>query len=138
VGDDLGETRTELILCALVASVATAGSLCFSEVMGLYPCELCWFPRIAMYPLVVVFAVAADERRSGVWRTALPLSVGGGCENVQFELFGLLSIPNLKPSGAGSRSRPVPTVNQRSRSRVHSRASLGRDSSTRRPLARSA
>ncbi len=112
-----GETRSVLILCTLLAAIATAGSLHFSEVMGLYPCELCWLQRIAMYPLVVVFAVAAYENRLGVWRTALPLSVGGGfvsayhsylqstpsttctvgggCESVQFELFGLLSIPNL-------------------------------------------
>jgi disulfide bond formation protein DsbB len=27
----------------LVAVVATVGSLYFSEVMGLIPCELCWY-----------------------------------------------------------------------------------------------
>lgn len=109
--------RTVLAACTLVASVATAGSLYFSEVLGLYPCDLCWVQRIGMYPLVVVLGVAAYEDRIGVWRTVLPLSVaggavaayhswiqltpsssctiGGGCEAVQFELFGLLSIPNL-------------------------------------------
>jgi disulfide bond formation protein DsbB len=115
----LTETRSILLVCALIASVATGGSLYFSEVMGLYPCDLCWIQRIAMYPLVVVFAVAAYEDRLAVWRTALPLSVGGGlvaayhsviqltpasscsvggCGNVQFELFGMLSIPNLSLS----------------------------------------
>ena len=113
----LTKSRSILIVCTLVAAVATVGSLYFSEVMGLYPCDLCWIQRIAMYPLVVVFAVAAYEDRLAVWRTALPVSVGGGltaayhsyvqratsgacsvgggCESVQFELFGLLSIPNL-------------------------------------------
>lgn len=110
-------TRTILIACTAVAAVATGGSLYFSEVMGLYPCDLCWIQRIGMYPLVVVLGVAAYEDRIGVWRTALPLSVGGaivaayhsyvqrtpaatcsldgGCTTVQYELFGLLSIPNL-------------------------------------------
>jgi disulfide bond formation protein DsbB len=118
--EHLTETRSILAVCALVASVATAGSLYFSEVMGLYPCDLCWIQRIAMYPLVVVFAVAAYEDRLAAWRTALPLSVGGGlvaayhsylqvtpssscsvgggCGDVQFELLGLLSIPNLSLS----------------------------------------
>jgi disulfide bond formation protein DsbB len=61
----------------LVASVATAGSLWFSLGLGLVPCELCWYQRVLMYPLVVVFGVAAVEDRAGVWKTALPLSVGG-------------------------------------------------------------
>lgn len=110
------DDRTLLAAAAAIATVATAGSLYFSEVMGLYPCDLCWIQRIAMYPLVVVLAVGAYENRIAVWRTALPLSVGGGvvsayhslvqltpnstcsaggCGTVQFELFGLLSIPNL-------------------------------------------
>lgn len=110
------DDRTLLAGCALIAIVATAGSLYFSEVMGLYPCELCWFQRIGMYPLVVVLVAASHENRLAVWRTALPLSVGGGivsvyhsfiqltpsaacsvggCGTIQFELFGLLSIPNL-------------------------------------------
>ena len=109
-------SRTILAACTLVAAVATAGSLYFSEILGLYPCELCWIQRIGMYPLVVVLGVAAYEDRIGVRRTALPLAVGGGavaayhsylqsrpaatcstggCGSVQFELFGLLSIPNL-------------------------------------------
>lgn len=113
----LPDSRTLLAACTVVAAVATAGSLYFSEVMGLFPCDLCWVQRIGMYPLVVVLGVAAYENRAEVWRTVLPLSigggfvsayhsylqstptsactVGGGCESVQYELFGVLSIPNL-------------------------------------------
>ena len=113
----LPDSRVLLSACTVIAAVATAGSLYFSEVMGLYPCDLCWVQRIGMYPLVVVLAVATYENRIGVWRTVLPLSaggalvsayhsylqstptttcsVGGGCESVQYELFGVLSIPNL-------------------------------------------
>ena len=69
--------RTLLAGAVVVASVATLGSLWFSLGLGLVPCELCWYQRILMYPLVVVLGVAAYEDRAGVWRTVLPLSVGG-------------------------------------------------------------
>jgi hypothetical protein len=60
----------------LIAGIATAGSLWFS--LGLVPCDLCWYQRILMYPLVMVMGVAAIEARPTVWRTSIPLSVLGG------------------------------------------------------------
>ncbi len=47
------------ILAAGIAGLATAGSLWFSEGAGFPPCELCWYQRIAMYPLVIVLGAAA-------------------------------------------------------------------------------
>jgi disulfide bond formation protein DsbB len=64
-------------LAAVVATVATGGSLWMSEVAGYAPCVLCWYQRIAMYPLVVVLGVAAVRRDPHVWRTAVPLAVIG-------------------------------------------------------------
>jgi len=61
----------------LVASMATAGSLYLSEVAGLVPCLLCWYQRIAMYPLVLLLGVATAWNDGQVWRYGLPLSVGG-------------------------------------------------------------
>ena len=46
----------------VVAILATAGSLYFSEVAGFVPCTLCWYQRIAMYPLVVILGLAASRR----------------------------------------------------------------------------
>jgi disulfide bond formation protein DsbB len=59
-------------LAAGVAAVCTAGSLWFSEVAGFPPCRLCWYQRFAMYPLIVVLAVAAGARgtRTGGLATA--------------------------------------------------------------------
>lgn len=37
-----------------VALLATAGSLWLSEIAGITPCLMCWYQRVAMYPLVVV------------------------------------------------------------------------------------
>jgi len=41
------------------ALVATLGSLFYSEIMGYLPCELCWYQRILMYPLVIIYGVYA-------------------------------------------------------------------------------
>ena len=112
--------RTLLAVTTLLAAVATGGSLYFSLGLGLVPCELCWYQRILMYPLVVVLGVASIDERATVYRTALPLSligfgiagyhtilqispsvggtcsIGGGCASIQYTLLGgLLTIPRL-------------------------------------------
>jgi disulfide bond formation protein DsbB len=59
------------IVALVVAAVATAGSLYYSEIVGYIPCELCWYQRICMYPLFAVLAVGAIRRdRSVVWYAA--------------------------------------------------------------------
>lgn len=69
--------RWLLLVGFAVAAASTAGSLYYSEVADFVPCRYCWFQRIAMYPLVVVFGVAALRRdRSAAW-TALPLAAIG-------------------------------------------------------------
>jgi disulfide bond formation protein DsbB len=45
-----------------VATVATLGSLYYSEVADFPPCRLCWYQRIAMYPLVPILGIAAARR----------------------------------------------------------------------------
>jgi disulfide bond formation protein DsbB len=72
-----GAEQVLLSLAAVVALMATTGSLYFSEVVGFTPCLLCWYQRIAMYPLVPVLGVAAVARDREVGRYALPLSVAG-------------------------------------------------------------
>lgn len=41
-----------LPIALLAATVATAGSLYYSEIAGFVPCRLCWIQRYFMYPLV--------------------------------------------------------------------------------------
>lgn len=68
----------ELWLAFVVAAVAAAGSLYFSEVAHFEPCRLCWFQRIAMYPLVPLLLLAAlrrDSRGGAIY--ALPLTLIG-------------------------------------------------------------
>lgn len=51
-----------LWLAAGVAIIATLGSLYLSEVVHLIPCKLCWYQRIAMYPLAVILPIAAFRK----------------------------------------------------------------------------
>jgi disulfide bond formation protein DsbB len=61
-----------------LATIATAASLYYSEVADFVPCRLCWFQRIAMYPLVVVLLIAAIRRDArGGALYALPFPIVG-------------------------------------------------------------
>ena len=58
--------RVALPLAWLVATATTLGSLYFSEVAHFTPCKLCWYQRIAMYPLVLLLGIAAWRRDRSV------------------------------------------------------------------------
>ena len=64
-------------LAWIIALLATVGSLFFSEVMQLPPCVLCWYQRIAMYPLVIIIGVGIITRDRRVKNYALPLCLTG-------------------------------------------------------------
>lgn len=72
-----GRERHPIAWAFFVALVAMAGSLYLSDGVGLLPCKLCWFQRIAMYPLVLVLGVGLLRGDAGVWRFALPLPLVG-------------------------------------------------------------
>ncbi len=76
-GQIAGQGRALLVLAWIVATASSGGSLYFSEVVGFIPCILCWYQRIAMYPLVLVLGVGALTGDRRVWRYALPLSGTG-------------------------------------------------------------
>lgn len=73
-------SSTELLSgAAVVAAVATAGSLTYSEVVGFVPCFLCWVQRGFMYPLVIIAAWAgrASRRSERVWLAPFVVAAGG-------------------------------------------------------------
>lgn len=108
-----------IYLVWIVALVATVGSLFFSEVMNLPPCILCWYQRIAMYPLVLIVGAGIVLRDAKVKFYALPLALVGlliaiyhnllyygiipesitpctqgiSCTTVQLEWLGFITIP---------------------------------------------
>jgi disulfide bond formation protein DsbB len=64
-------------LAFTIATVATLGSLYFSQVMNFIPCELCWYQRIAMYPIVLISLTAIFLRDEYLPRYVLPFSLIG-------------------------------------------------------------
>lgn len=51
-------TNIFIPLSFIVALVATAGSLYYSEAANFKPCELCWYQRIFIYPQVILLGLA--------------------------------------------------------------------------------
>ncbi len=111
-------------LAWVVALVATVGSLIYSELFHFVPCRLCWFQRIAMYPLPVVLLVGAVRRDAVARFYALPIALiglaisiyhnlvqfypgleGGSCDPLNpcsartIEMFGFMDLPFM--AGAG-------------------------------------
>ncbi|MCG1022575.1 disulfide bond formation protein B [Sutcliffiella horikoshii] len=66
-----------LLAATIIALVATLGSLYFSEVLMYIPCELCWYQRILMYPLVILLGIATIKKDAGIATYVLPLSIIG-------------------------------------------------------------
>lgn len=113
--------ENSLVLGLIVAVAGMLGSLYFSEVMGLVPCLLCWYQRIALYPLVVIFAAGMLKKSNEAWDYALAFiivgliigiyqyllvqgliaepiatcSLGVPCSKVDWTLFGFITIPFL-------------------------------------------
>jgi disulfide bond formation protein DsbB len=109
-----------LWMAFIVAVLATIGSLYFSEIAHFEPCLLCWYQRIAMYPLVVILGLAAWRGDGGAWVYATALAAIGAaistyhvllewfpalssgacdpdnpCTLVWFRVFGFISLPTL-------------------------------------------
>jgi len=89
-------------LAWVIALVATVGSLFFSEVMGLPPCLLCWYQRIAMYPLVVIIGSGIIMRDSQMRYYAVPLCLTGLVISVYHNLLYYGIVPeSIAPCTAG-------------------------------------
>jgi disulfide bond formation protein DsbB len=108
-----------LFLVWILAAIGTLASLFFSEIMKLPVCSLCWYQRIAMYPLVVILPIAlfpfdakvtryADVLVLFGWLTALfhvllvagyipksaqPCVQGIPCSETHINILGLINMP---------------------------------------------
>lgn len=115
----------ELWLAFAVAATATLASLYLSEVAHLIPCALCWYQRIAMYPLAVILLIAAirADHRIRIYAATLA-TIGAGislyhrfiqafpdleggtscdpnapCTAAYVEIFEFITIPTMALSG---------------------------------------
>src|ERR687893_378695 len=86
-----------------IALISTVGSLFFSEVMGLPPCALCWYQRIAVYPLVLIVGAGIIMRDGRLKYYALPLCLAGLAVSVYHNLLYYGVIPEtLAPCSQGA------------------------------------
>ncbi len=104
-----------MTLMLITASIATVGSLYFSEVAGWTPCRLCWFQRIFMYPQVVLLALALWKKDKGIAPYILVLSIIGLLiatlhygEQVSAALFPTEIDPNVPCDTSGTSCRSTP------------------------------
>ncbi|MEB8670949.1 disulfide oxidoreductase [Bacillus cereus] len=112
--------KYHIVIAWTIATSAMLISLFFSEWMKLPPCDLCWYQRMAMYPLVLILGIGMYRRGSHVSMYAFPFaciglilsvyqitiqtfpasemkicSVGISCTEDYLNLFGFISIPML-------------------------------------------
>lgn len=105
----------------LISLVATLGSLYFSEILHFPPCTLCWYQRIAIYPVPLLLGYAILRHDSNIanylllllvpgWVISLyhnllyyhliadtysPCSTGISCTTQFIQYFGFITIPLL-------------------------------------------
>ena len=63
----------------IVALAASIGSLFFSEVMDFVPCSLCWYQRILMYPLSILYLISFFREDKNIFVYTLPFCILGFC-----------------------------------------------------------
>lgn len=65
-----------------VALVTVCGSLYYSEIAHFEPCKLCWFQRIALYPMVIITLVGAIRRDTNVKWYGIPVLLVGAAVSI--------------------------------------------------------
>ncbi|KGX84736.1 disulfide oxidoreductase [Pontibacillus litoralis] len=89
------KVESVLFLLWLQAFVATMGSLYFSEIRGFVPCEMCWYQRIFMYPLVLLYGLALIKKDIRYAQGGLYLSIIGAATALYH--YGIQKVPALQP-----------------------------------------
>lgn len=89
--------ETYFLIIWTQALVATFGSLFYSEIMGYIPCELCWYQRILMYPLVIIYGVAILKKDAQIAFPGLILSGIGMFVSAYH--YALQKLPALQGAG---------------------------------------
>ncbi|PFV84057.1 disulfide oxidoreductase [Bacillus thuringiensis] len=112
--------KYHIVIAWTIATSAMLISLIFSEWMKLPPCDLCWYQRMAMYPLVLILGIGMYRKDPNVSIYAYPFAcigliisvyqitiqafptsemkiclVGVSCTEDYLNLFGFISIPML-------------------------------------------
>lgn len=107
IGQGTGKKLVEFVsqrayvLAYIVAFVATAGSLFYSEVAHYTPCKLCWFQRIFMYPQVLLTFQALWKKDRQLADYLIAMSVIGAVIALYHYLLQIGVVPELQCSAVG-------------------------------------
>lgn len=122
-------TWIQFVYLAWVFSIAAfLGSLIYSNVVLVPICDLCWYQRVAMYPLVLIYLIGIilNDKKCIIY--AMPLALiglsiafyqvllqagivpnvlfgcraGVSCAEVTFRLFNVFTIPQQAVAGFGT------------------------------------
>lgn len=117
----MGKAKILIYIAWAQSLAALLGSLFMSRILNFPPCELCWYQRIFMFPILFILTVGILRRDKNLGYYTLPLSITGllisiyhnfvyygvisenltpcridvPCNKVQLELFGFITIPLL-------------------------------------------
>lgn len=95
----------------LLNLISTFGSLFLSEVMKHPPCTLCWYQRLALFPLVILFGVGFLDRDRRYKNYAWPFVVLGLTIAIAHNLLYYGIIPeSLSPCSEGVSCKTQPVI----------------------------
>jgi disulfide bond formation protein DsbB len=104
----------------IIALLGFAVSVYYGEILWIEPCRLCWYQRIALFPLALLLGIGAYRDDKQIALYTLPLSIfgalaaiyqslsihvpsfqgcGEGCAKPIFSLFGFLTFADLSAIG---------------------------------------
>lgn len=109
----------------LIALIGFCFSIFYGEILGNPPCLLCWYQRIALFPLVILLGIAVYRGESMIIPYVLPIVVLGAlvavfhllqpyvpllqkakvcssevpCSHAIFTIFGVSGLPLLSAIG---------------------------------------
>lgn len=87
----------------VLSLIATLTSLFFSHFLHLPPCNLCWYQRICMFPLILILGVGFSTQDPRNHFYSLPLSIAGWLLATYHNLLYYKWIPEtLSPCSAGA------------------------------------
>lgn len=107
----------------LIALIGFVCSVYYGELLQIEPCRLCWYQRIALFPIALILGIALYWDDRAVFRYVIPLAFFGGlvalyqvlsirfsvlqktfecgkeCAKPIFTLFGWFSMPDFSLLG---------------------------------------
>lgn len=96
--------RRAAVLSLFVVVVATLGSLYYSEIAGYNPCELCWYQRLGMYPLLMLLSLNLFRNDRPGLDYSLGLALIGGAFSLyhNYLFFGNSALGQCTADGSGT------------------------------------